>query len=108
MRAGRLFHEIKFYAKVNTRGDYGDSVDSYPTATVITRGEIREVGGNKTLYNEEKFYSKSKELTIRYNSAIVETMRIQIDNSDERYMISYIEVLGRNRGLRLSLEKINM
>jgi head-tail adaptor len=108
MRAGSMYHRISFYALVSTRGSYGDSVDTYPTATISTRGEIRYSGGSYGLSNEEKFYGKSMELTVRYRSTIVETMRVQIDETADRYVITYMEVIGRNEGLRLTLEKINI
>jgi len=107
MRAGRMYHRINFYARVSTRDAYGASVDTWTTITLSTRGELREVGGNKSIDNSEIAYSKSKELTVRYNSAIVDNMKIQIDGSTDRYLITYIEVLGMNEGIRLSIEKIN-
>jgi head-tail adaptor len=107
MRAGNLFHRIKFYPKVITRDDYNASVDSWPTATIETRGEIRYTGGSRMLSNEEKFYSRNMELIIRYRAGIDETMRVQIDEGSERYIITYIEEIGRKEALRLTLEKIN-
>jgi head-tail adaptor len=107
MRAGSLYYKVKFYAKVKTRDSYGASVDTWPDITISTRGELRNVGGNYSVSNEEKFYAKSKELTVRYRADIVETMRVQIDDTNERFSINYIETLGRNEGLRLTLEKIN-
>jgi head-tail adaptor len=107
MRAGGLYHRIVFYAKVTTRDTYGASVDTWPTATISTRGEVRYTGGAKTLSNEEQFYSRFIELIVRYRSDIVETMRVQIDGTTDRYIITYIEELGRKEGLRLTLEKIN-
>jgi len=105
MRAGRLSRVVSFSRKDVVRGSYGESTDTY-VPVLETRGEIREVGGNRTLSNEEIFYSKSKELTIRYNNIVAESMRVDIDG--QIYLITYIEVLGRNRGMRLSLEKINV
>ena len=107
MRAGNAYHRIKFYAKVSTRDTYGASVDSWPTVTISTRGEIRYIGGNKTLSSEEKFYSKSMELTVRYRSAIVETMKVKIDEGTGFYVITYIEPVRRNEDLRITLEKEN-
>lgn len=106
MRSGNLNNRIKFYAKVSTRDIYNSSIDTWPVATITTRGEVRYVGGNKELNNDEKFYSKSIELTVRYRSDIVETMRVQIDDKSDLYAISYMEILGRNEGIRLSLEKL--
>lgn len=103
-----MYHRIKFYPKVSTRGDYGDSTDTWPTATILTRGEIRYSGGGYSSSNEEKFYSKFMELTVRYQSAIVESMRVQVDETVDRYRISYREVIGRNEALKLTLEKINL
>jgi len=108
MRAGGLYHRIVFYAKVTTRDSYGASVDSWSTATITTRGEIRYSGGGRGLSSEEKFFSKFMELTIRYRSDIAETMRVQIDGGTDRYNITYIEELGRKEGLRLTIEKINI
>lgn len=108
MRGGGLYHRIKFYAKVTTRDTYGASVDSWPTVTVETRGEIRYSGGGYSSSNEEKFFNKSMELTVRYRSEITETMLVQIDGTSERYAISYLEVIGRNESLRLTLEKLNL
>ena len=107
MRAGALISRINFYAKVITRGDYGESIDSWPSVTIATRGEVRWVGGNRTLENEEKTYTRSMELTVRYRDAIDETMHIQIDNGTETYVITYLEIIGRKEALRLTLEKIN-
>ena len=108
MRGGGLYHRIVFYAKVTTRDSYGASVDSWATATITTRGEVRYSGGSRGLSSEEKFFSKFMELNVRYRSDIVETMRVQIDGTTDRYNITYIEELGRKEGLRLTLEKINI
>jgi head-tail adaptor len=105
MRAGNLFNRIKFYAKVTTRDAYGSSVDSWPIATITTRGEVRWQGGSRLLLNEEKSYSKSMELTVRYRSAITETMKVQIDGTSDLFLITYLEIIGRKEALRLTLEK---
>jgi head-tail adaptor len=107
MKAGNLIHRIKFYPKVTTRDKYNASVDSYPIATIETRGEIRYSGGGKTVSNEEKQYTKSMELMVRYNSLIVETMRVQVDDEPDLFFITYIEEIGRREGLRLTLEKLS-
>lgn len=107
MRAGNLWHRVKFYAKVSVRGDYGDSQDTWPAVTVSTRGEIRYTGGDRTLSAEEKFYSRTMELTVRHRDEIVETMRVTIDGGSDYYAITYIEEIGRKEGLRIILEKIN-
>ena len=108
MKAGGAYHRIDFYAKVTSRDAYGSTVDTYPAVTIATRGEVRYTGGSKTLSNEEKFYSKSIELLVRYRSAIVETMRIKIDAGTDYYAITYMEELGRKETLRLTIEKINI
>jgi head-tail adaptor len=107
MRAGNAWHRVVFYAKVSTRDDFGASVDTWPAATITTRGEIRYTGGGKSLSSEEKFYSKSMELLVRYRSNIVETMKVMVDEDPALYIISYIEPIGRNEGLRITLEKEN-
>lgn len=107
MRAGGSYHRVNFYAKVITRNDYGASVDSWPVITISTRGEVRWTGGNFTMANEEKTYNRNMELIVRYRPNISETMRVQIDNTTDSYIINYMEILGRNEGLRLTLEKIN-
>jgi head-tail adaptor len=107
MRAGNAYHRVLFYAKVSTRDTYGASVDSWPAITITTRGEIRYFGGSKTLSSEEKFYSKSMELTVRYRSSIVETMKVKIDGGTDFYVITYIEPIRRNEDLRITLEKEN-
>lgn len=107
MRAGNLSHTVKFYAKVITRDEFNASVDTYPIATITTRGEVRYSGGSRILSNEEKFYSKSMELTVRYNPDINETMRVQIDDLSDLYLITYMEIIGKYEGIRLSLEKLN-
>jgi head-tail adaptor len=107
VRAGNLYHRVKFYAKVTTRDDYGASVDTWPAITIATRGEIRYIGGSKTLSSEEKFYSKSIELRVRYRDTIVETMKVKIDEGTDFYVITYIEPVGRNEDLRLTIEKEN-
>jgi hypothetical protein len=44
-------------------------------------------------------------LTVRYRSTIVETMRVLID--EVLYRITYIEELGRDEGMKITLQKIN-
>lgn len=106
MRAGEMDRKVVFYAKVkSTSSTYGGTVDTWPTATVTTWGHIQYSGGDVTLSNEEKFYSGTLLLTIRYRSSIVETMRVKVD--DDWYKITYIERLGRKEGLRITLNKIN-
>lgn len=105
MRAANLINRIKFYAKVTSRDDYGASVDSWPVATITTRGEVRWTGGSRGIVNEEKTYSRSMELTVRYRSTITETMKVQIDGTAELYLITYMEIIGRKEGLRMTLEK---
>ena len=108
MKSGTLRHRIKFYPKVIVRDDYNASVDTWPTATISTRGAIRHVGGSMEVDGEERFFSKRAELTIRYRDGITETMRVQIDEGEARYRIEYIEEVGFREGLRLSLEKMNL
>lgn len=108
MRAGNLYHRIDFYGKVTTRNDYNASVETWPSVTVSTRGEIRHTGGDRTLSAEEKFYSRTMELTIRYREGLNEEMRVKIDGGTDWYQISApIEEIGRREGLRIILEKIN-
>jgi hypothetical protein len=108
MRAGGSYHRIKFFAKQVTRDGYNASSDTwdYNNSTITTRGEIRYTGGGKILDNEEKFYSKNVELIIRYRSTVVETMRIQIDGTNDLWGITYMEMLGRNESIRLTIEKL--
>ena len=107
MNFNNAYHRIKFFAKVITRDGYGASVDTWPTVTIETRGEIRYTGGGYGLSNEEKFYSKNVELIVRYRAGIEETMRVQIDGTVDFWGITYIEELGRKEGLRLNIEKLN-
>jgi head-tail adaptor len=106
MRAGRLDRKADFYAKVIARtGDYYESTDTWPTLTLTAWGEITYVGGDAIISNDEKFYSGTLFLKIRYRSAIVETMRVLIDSV--WYRITYIERLGRKAGMKITLVKIN-
>lgn len=106
MRAGRMDRKALFYAKVKTTSsDFGGTTDTWPTCTFETWGEIQYAGGDIILSNEEKFYSGTISLKVRYRAEIVETMRVKI--ADIWYRITYIEELGRKEGLRLSLTKIN-
>lgn len=105
MRAGRLDTKVGFYSKVTTRDDYNASVDSWPTLTFEVWGEVTYAGGDAILSNEEKFYSGTIFLRVRYRSTILETMRVKIGSV--WYRISYIEVLGRREGLKITLNKIN-
>ena len=107
MRSGALWHRVKFYAKVTSRDTFGASVDSWPIATISTRGEVRWTGGDRGVVNEEKTYSRNMELTVRYRSTIVETMRVQLDGESALYQINYIEVIGRKESLRMTLEKLS-
>jgi head-tail adaptor len=105
MKAGRLDTKTYFYAKVSTRDDFNASVDTWPTLTLEAWGDVKYAGGDLILSNEEKFYSGILFLTVRYRSVIVESMRVVID--DVWYRITYIEEIGRDEGLKLSLSKIN-
>lgn len=106
MRSGRLDRRASFYAKVSTTNtDFGGTTDSWPTLTFETWGSVQYAGGDATISSEEKFYSGTIFLTVRYRSAITETMRVKI--SDVWYRITYIEVLGRNSGMKITLQKIN-
>lgn len=107
MRAGQMYRRVKFFAKTTVRDDYGSTTDTYDYAkpTITTRGELRYTGGSKTLQNEEKHYSKSIELIIRYVAGITETMHVQIDDTTDLWLINYIEPIGRNEGLRLNIDK---
>jgi len=109
MRAGGMYHRVRFFAKVIVRDGYGASVDTwdYANPTITTRGEIRYTGGSKTLSNEEKFYSKSVELIVRYRPLITETMKIQIDETNDLWEITYLEMIGRYDSFRLTIEKCN-
>jgi head-tail adaptor len=104
MRAGRLDRLVSFYSKTSTRDEYNASVDSYVFA-FDTWGSVQYAGGDMTLSNEEKFYSGTIFLTVRYRSSIVETMRLKI--AEVWYRITYIEELGRKEGMKLTLNKIN-
>ncbi len=107
MRAGGAYHRIKFFAKQVTRNAYNASSDSWDFAnpTITTRGEVRYTGGSKMLSDEERFFSKNVELIVRYRINITETMKIQIDETNDLWLITYMEMLGRNESLRLTIEK---
>lgn len=106
MRAGRLDTKVSFYAKVKTTSsDFGGTTDTWPVETISTWAEVRYAGGDLQLSNEEKFYSGTKFITVRYRDSIVETMRVKM--ADVWYAINYIEMLGRKEGLRITLVKIN-
>ena len=106
MRAGRLDRKASFYAKVKTTNtDFGGTTDTWPTLTFETWGTVQYAGGDATISNEEKFYSGVIFLTVRYRSAITETMRVKI--ADVWYRITYIEELGRKSGMKITLNKIN-
>jgi len=108
MRAGDMYHRINFYAKQVTRDVLGASSDVWPSVTISCRGSIRWSGGNESQsYSEERFFGKSMELSVRYNANIVETMKVQIDGLKDLYAIRYIEMIGRNEGLKLTLQKLN-
>jgi len=106
MRAGNLYHKAVFYAKVEAvNPDYGGTIDTWPTATLVTRCEIRDISGALLGKNDARTFDKTKEITIRYRSEIVETMKVQLDDTTAAYTITYIEVIGRKEGLKISLEK---
>lgn len=114
MRAGNLKTKVRFIPKVITRDSYGASQNSWPEEgegvnVITTRGEVKFTGGNKELSGEERFYSKVRELTIRYRPDINETMRIRLDDESDRYEItSDIEVIGRKVAMRMTIEKVNL
>lgn len=104
MRAGRLDTKASFYTKSSARGDYNESTDTY-TLSFSTWGEVTYAGGDVIVSNEERFYSGTIFLRVRYRSTITETMRVYIGS--DKYRITYIEELGRKEGLKLTLQKIN-
>jgi len=106
MRAGNLYHKVVFYAKVvaaNT--DFGGTVDTWPSPTLVTRCEIRDISGSLLNNNDARTYEKTREITVRYRSEIVETMKVQLDDTTASYSITYIETIGRKEGLKISLIK---
>ena len=105
MRSGRLDRKASFYSKSSTKGKYGESIDVWTTHAFDSWGTVQYAGGDAILSNEEKFYSGVIFLTVRYRSAITETMRVQI--AGVWYRITYIEELGRKEGMKISLSKIN-
>lgn len=108
MKAGDLFHRVDFYAKVSTRDALGASSDTWPLVTLSCRGGIRWTGGGEVqTFSDERFFNKSMELSVRYNSNIVETMKVAIDGLSDLYAIRYIEMVGRYEGLKLTLQKLN-
>lgn len=111
LRAGNLRHRVKIFPKVVTRDQYNAAVDSWPETgpgVISTRAAIKHTGGSKQQVSEERFYSKSKEIKIRYRPGITENMRVQIDGGPERYEITYIDPEGIKETLVLDLEKINL
>lgn len=104
MRAGRLDRKASFYVKTSTRGDYNEEIETF-THSFDTWGEVTYAGGDAILSNEEKFYSGTIFLRVRYRSAITETMQVEINHI--RYRITYIEELGRKEGLKITLQKLN-
>ena len=107
MRAGSLYHRIKFYPKVSVRDDYGASSDTWDMYSIDTRGEVRYTSGSRTVDNSEKFHSRDIELIVRYRPGIVDTMKVQVDNTNELYNIMFINPMGRNESLKLTIEKCN-
>lgn len=108
MRAGNLRHRVVFYEKTTTKDAYNSAVDSWDSVSFATRGEIRYRGGSMISSNEERFFTKSMELTIRYRDFVKETMRVKIDNKDDIYTIDSIEEIGNREALRLTIEKLNV
>lgn len=104
MRAGRLDRKVDFYAKTSVRDDFGASTDTWAYSFSMW-AEILYVGGDAILSNEEKFWSGTMFMRIRYNPDVVETMRVLTDSN--YYTVNYIERIGRKEGLRLTINKIN-
>jgi SPP1 family predicted phage head-tail adaptor len=106
MRAGNLYHRVAFYGKVATvNSDFGGTIDTWPAITLVTRCEIRDVYGSLMNNNDARTYEKTREITVRYRPEIVETMKVQLDDTTTSYSITYIETIGRNEGLKISLIK---
>lgn len=102
-----MYHRINFYAKQVTRDALGASSDQWPAITITCRGGIRWTGGNESLsFSDERFFGRNMELSVRYNTNITETMKVQIDGTSDLYAIRYIEMIGRNEGLKLTLQKL--
>lgn len=105
MRVGDFDKRVRFYAKVTSRDEHNATVTTWPEVTIKTWGQFVYRGGNKTLSAEERFYSQSAELLVRYNTRIVEGMRVEVEGT--MYEITNLEEIPRRDGWRIMLEKIN-
>lgn len=89
MRAGLMTETITVSKSVQTKGDYGDTIDTW--SVVASDVPCRVVEGVHTLLNDkgEMIYSYSDEFHIRYDSKIKEYMQIAWD--DRKYRIKGIK-----------------
>lgn len=104
MRAGLLDTRAEFYELTTVKNDYNESVESY-SLSFKTWAEIIPVRGDIILSSDEKFWSGVMIIKVRYRESIVESMRVKVE--ENTYRITYIEELGRDEGMKITLSKIN-
>ena len=109
MRAGQMDRKATFYTKLKTTSsDYAGTTDTWPKATFTVNAQVVNKGGGYVLQDDEKFYSTSLSIKVRYRSEIIETMHVVLSNfADTIFRITNIDELGRKEGLQIALEKIN-
>ena len=109
MRSGQMDRKASFYAKVKgASADYGGTTDTWPKVTLTVNAQVVNKGGGYSLSSDEKFYSTTLNIRVRYRTEILETMRVKLSNfPNVTFRITNIDELGRKEGLQIALEKIN-
>lgn len=94
---------VTIQRKIQDRDEFGAYTAQW-TDLFKLRGELKLIGGNKTVNNNEVFNTQQCSLIV-YNRGILDTDRVIYNNN--KYKILYIEDLGLNQFQKLIIEKIN-
>lgn len=100
---GNMRYNIVVQKKVETKDDYGSSVDNWVDYLNL-KAEIRYNSGGKGINANESFNSKA--ITIKTYYRDIQDDMIIIYNGD-KYLINFINVIGFKDGLEINAEKIN-
>lgn len=95
MRVPNISSTIAFYSRDWVENEFHMLVEVWRTVTILTKGAVASMPNDPNLL----------ELIVRYNSSIVDTMRVQVDDGLLQYAIRHITTLGNKEYTRLVLDK---
>jgi SPP1 family predicted phage head-tail adaptor len=96
MDIGQFKHKITLKQGTMSKDQYGGEVLVYNDIMTL-KCAVNDLGGIKTVINDEVVNSQTIEFTRHYRSTINEEMLIEYNNNE--YTIEYIDEIGHKRGL---------